>query len=383
MRIREKRRQANLAARFFLLMLGVAGVLAGACWAFLYFGDAAAGRLGPGDTNLSPAERTVLLAYLTTRARDLNAPAGPDATPVNFSVAPGSTAGTVAAQLAALGLIRDAQLLAYYLRYEGLDAQVEAGDFILRQTMSIPQVAQALTDARAREVSLRVIEGWRREQIAEALDSHPALANIADEFLMLTGPNNPRPASYSFLSELAPGASLEGYVFPDTYLVRPDASASQVLDKMLANFQAQLPADYRTQIAARGLSLHQAITLAALIEREAAVDDERPVIASVILNRLAAGQQLQIDATVQYVLGSPGNWWPQLEGLDLRSIASPFNTYTNPGLPPSPIANPSLASILAVASPAQTSYFYYRALCDGSGRHAFAVTYDEHLANAC
>jgi len=185
------------------------------------------------------------------------------------------------------------------------------------------------------------------------------------------------------LSDLGPGASLEGFLFPDTYLVRPTASAADILDKMLANFAARLPADYGAQVGARGLTLYQAITVASLIEREAVVDDERPLIASVIYNRLAAGQRLEIDATAQFVLGNASNWWPRLDGLDLRSIVSPYNTYAVEGLPPGPVANPGLSSIAAAANPAQTNYLYYRAKCDGSGRHSFAATYEEHLANAC
>ncbi len=298
-------------------------------------------------------------------------------------MAAGDTANGVAASLAQKGLVRDAQLLTYYLRYQGTDAHVEAGDFILRQTMTVRQVALALTDATAREVELRVIEGWRREQIAEALAAHPAFAGVANDFLTLSGPNSPRPAKYAFLSGLAPGASLEGLLFPDTYLLRPSASASTILDKMLANFQARLPADYSQLVGAHGLSVYQAITMASLIEREAVVDDERPIIASVLYNRLAAGQRLEIDASAQFALGKPGQWWPSLQGLDLHTVDSLYNTYNNDGLPPGPIANAGLSSIMAVAHPAQTQYLYYRALCDGSGRHAFAVTYQEHLANAC
>jgi UPF0755 protein len=249
--------------------------------------------------------------------------------------------------------------------------------------MTLPEVARALTDALAREVVVRVTEGWRMEQIAEALALHPALADRSDDFRLLAGPNSPRANAYSFLSDLGPGASLEGYLFPDTYLLRPDATASDILNKLLSNFEARLPAGYRGQVAARGLTLHQAITVASLIEREAVVGEERALIASVIYNRLAVGQLLEIDAAVQYALGQPGNWWPRLEGLDLRSIQSPYNTYAVAGLPPGPIANPGLESILAAANPATSNFYYYRALCDGSGRHAFAVTYEEHLANAC
>jgi UPF0755 protein len=383
MGIREKRRRSNLAAQFFLLIVCAGAATVAGLLAYSSFGNRGLAGLGAGSPDLNPAERAMLTAYLATRSRDLTTPAGTDPTPVDFTVAAGETAGAVAERLAAASLINDAQLLTYYLRYLGLDSQVEAGDFILRQTMTLPEVARALTDALAREVIVRVTEGWRMEQIAEALALHAALADRSDDFRLLAGPNSPRANAYGFLDDLGPGASLEGYLFPDTYLFRPDATASDILNKLLANFEARLPAGYRDQVAARGLTLHQAITVASLIEREAVAADERPVIASVIYNRLAAGQLLEIDAAVQYALGQPGDWWPRLEGLDLRTIVSPYNTYAVPGLPPGPIANPGLDSILAAANPAQTNYLYYRALCDGSGRHAFAATYEEHLANAC
>lgn len=383
MQIRAKRRRANLAVRFFIFIFVLAALLVGGLYAFITLNGRAGQVVGPGAEDLNAAERTVLLAYLTARAGDLAAPAGPDSTPVNFSVAAGSSAGQVAAELVELELVSDAQLLTSYLRYHGLDSQVEAGDFILRQTMTVPQVALALTDANARELLVRVIEGWRLEQIAETLATYRGLANVSADFAVLAGPNTPRAASYDFLAELPAGASLEGYLFPDTYLLRPDATASEIIDKLLANFAARLPANYRADVSAHGLTLHQAITIASLIEREAVVDDERALIASVILNRLSVGQRLEIDATTQFALGAPGDWWPRLAGLDLRAVDNPYNTYAYAGLPPGPIANPSLASIAAVAQPAQTDYLYYRALCDGSGRHAFAVTYEEHLANAC
>ena len=172
-------------------------------------------------------------------------------------------------------------------------------------------------------------------------------------------------------------------MFPDTYLVAPGATAADVVNKMLTNFEAHLPADYEAAVARQHLTLFGAVTVASLIEREAVVDDERPEIAAVILNRLAIGQPLEIDATVQYAVGTADNWWPRLSGLDFRSIDNPYNTYLVKGLPAGPIANPGLNSLLAVSHPAQSHYLYYRALCDGSGRHAFATTYEEHLSNAC
>jgi UPF0755 protein len=383
MGIRAKRRQANLAARFFIFVFLLAALLVAALLAFVYLEGAAERALGPGAEDLSPAERAVLLGYLSARAGDLTRPAGSNPAPVLFTVEPGATAGAVAERLAAQGLVHDAQLLTYFLRYRGLDGRVEAGDFILRQTMTIPQVALALTDASARETWLRVTEGWRREQIAAALAAHGAFASIATDFDTLTGPNSPRPPGDGLLASLPPGASLEGYLFPDTYLLRPGASASEIIAKMLANFQNRLPAGYAAEVESLGLTVHQAVTVASLIEREAVVDDERPLIASVIYNRLGRGQWLEIDATVQYALGASDNWWPRLAGVDLRAVLSPYNTYAGPGLPPGPIANPGLASLLAAVRPAQSDYLFYRALCDGSGRHAFAITFEQHLANAC
>lgn len=380
--IKQRRRRANLAARFFLLSLVLCallavGVVVGLRW------TAGARDLGPPASDLNPVEAFVLSTYLSARAADLTTPAGPDPAPIPFSVQPGESAAAIAERLAAEHLVSEARLIHYYLRYTSLDNHIEAGDFILRQTMTVVEIASALTDAHDREVSVSVFEGWRLEQIAEAFRANPTLSLSTEEFIALAGPKGAHPGSYSFMGDLPPGASLEGFLFPDTYFLRPGATASDAINRMLANFDAKLPADYRASAAAHGLSVYQAITVASLIEREAVVDDERPLIASVIFNRLVVGQPLEIDATVQYALGTPENWWPPVSGLDFRAIASPYNTYYVAGLPAGPIANPSLSSILAVAHPADTQYLYYRALCDGSGRHAFATTYAEHLANEC
>ncbi len=377
MHIPRNRKRINRIARS-VVVLGLAGLmcLGGALLAlWVSSGDAA--------PNLDPVQRLALAAYLTFRDADLARPAGSDPAPVNFTVERGETAAAVAQRLAAQKLVFDGYLLGYYMHYKGLDQKIEAGDFVLRQTMTLKEVAHALTDATARQVSIRISEGWRLGQIVEALSANRALAVSEQDFTAMAGPGGQPPTGYDFLTGRPAGASLEGYLFPDTYLVSPGATAADVIDKMLANFQAHLPPDYEAAIARQHLDLYQAITIASLIEREAVVDDERPLIAAVILNRLAAGQPLEIDATVQYVVGTPGNWWPRLTGLDFRSIDNPYNTYVVKGLPSGPIANPGLSSLLAVAHPAATTYLYYRALCDGSGRHVFANTYQEHLANAC
>lgn len=339
--------------------------------------------LGEASPDLDPLQRVALTGYLALYADELWQPAGAEATPVDFTVAPGETADEVAQRLAEQNLVNDAQLLRLYLRYTGRDARIEAGDFILRRTMTIPEVGRALAEATAREIAVRIPEGWRLEEIGQRLADESNLAITLDEWLAATGPNSPRLGAYSFYGDLPPGAALEGFVYPDTYLVHPGATVNDVLAKALANFEKQITPQFRAALNARQLSLYQAVIIASLIEREAAVEDERPLIASVILNRLAVRQPLQIDAALQYALGSPENWWPPVAGLDLYAIESPYNTYKYATLPPSPIANVRASSLQAVANPAQTNYYYYRAACDGSGRHNFAQTYDEHLANAC
>ncbi len=382
MRIRQKRRQVEALATFVALVALVSGVVLGGGWVL--------GRLsqlqsviGQAAPDLNPLQRFALAAYLALHADDLTRPAGADATPRPFIVALGETAEEVAQRLAEAQLISDARLLTFYLRYTGLDQNIEAGDFILRQTMTTLEIARALTNASAREITVRIPEGWRREQIAELLATNPQLNITADEWLALTGPGAPPLGSYRLYAELPPGASLEGYLSPETYLVRPRAGARDVLAKMLTHFDDQVTAELRARLAARGLTLHQAVIIASLIEREAVVEDERPLIASVIFNRLAIGQPLEIDASVQYALATPENWWPPVAGLDLRAVDSPFNTYRVAGLPAGPISNVRASSLQAVANPAQTGYYFYRAACDGSGRHNFAQTYEEHLANAC
>ncbi len=377
MRTPQSRRQTNSCARVVVLA-GMAGLLClGLALAALWVtsGDAA--------PTLNPAERLALAAYLTLRDAELARPAGTDPAPVDFTVEQGETARGVAQRLADQKLVFDGVLLGYYLHYTGMDQKIEAGDFVLRQTMTLKEVALALTDASARQISIRVFEGWRIEQIGEVLSGNGALAVSEPAFMALAGPNGSPPSGYDFLSRRPAGSSLEGFLFPDTYLVSPGASAGDVINKMLTNFQAHLPEGYEAAAAQQHLSLYQAVIVASLIEREAVVDDERPEIAAVILNRLAIGQQLEIDATVQYALGASGNWWPPLAGLDLRSVASPYNTYYVQGLPRGPIANPGLSSLRAAVSPAKSTYLYYRALCDGSGRHVFANTYEEHVGNAC
>jgi UPF0755 protein len=190
---------------------------------------------------------------------------------------------------------------------------------------------------------------------------------------------------YDFLRSRPAGASLEGYLFPDTYQVSPDVTAADLIQRMLRTFDQRVASQMRQQAAARGLTVHQWVTLASIVEREAVIASERPVIASVYLNRLELGMKLDADPTVQYALGYQAqtrSWWKRPLLLEDLEVKSPYNTYKNPGLPPGPIANPGLASLRAVVEAPDTDYYYFVANKQaGDGSHVFARTIEEHQRN--
>lgn len=376
--MRRRRSSAGLILLAALLLVCLAAAAAGVAAGLLP--DRLA-NLGAADPSLQPHERLLLGGYLMLRADSIDQPLQPGLGPVELTIEPGSSARQVAASLAELGLVEDGELFVRYLHYRGLDTGIEAGSYSLDGGMTLEQVAGALQSAEASASMLTVPEGWRREQVADLLD-RSGLPISGQAFLAASqGP----PAGSWVETELPAGASLEGFLFPDSYQLAEDSTAQELVAAMLENLDRRLTPALRRAFTDRGLSLFQAVTLASIIEREAVVADERPQIASVFLNRLALGIKLDADPTVQYALGRQpdGNWWKAgLTFADLE-LDSPFNTYRFPELPPGPIANPGLASLEAVAQPAETPFLFFRAACDGSGRHQFAVTFEEHQANAC
>ncbi len=378
-----RRDTARGLIKFFLLItVGAALIVTGLVAYFVFNNASMLADLGPASSELNPAERTALSAYLALNRNLLFTPPDTDSTPMLFVVEPGETAGTVAARLAEMGIISNADLLRYYMRYKGSDDQIEAGNFVLNKAMTIPTVASSLADAAPDEVQVRLWEGWRIEQVAESLDLQPNLAYSPDEFMKLVGPGGRGLGGYSFLTDIPEGASLEGFLFPDTYRFNYQTTTSEVVNRILSRFDEQITPQMRQDAAAQGFNLFQVITLASIVEREGVHDDERPLIASVYLNRLAISMNLDADPTTQYAVATGANWWPMLD-FDPRTIDDPYNTYVYNGLPPGPIANPGLASIRAVIYPAQSGFYFFRAKCDGSRYHNFSVTYEEHVANGC
>lgn len=339
-------------------------------------------RLSP-DT----LEDTLIGWYLGLRAAEINTPPTTVDAPVRFVVERGETARSIAARLQEEGLITDARLFELYLRYYGLSTRLEAGEFTLRRNMTMPEIARALQQARAKEVTITIKEGWRIEEIADYLEEEGVVNS--QEFLSLA--RTPEALSpevrtrFTFLQALPPGSSLEGYLFPETYRVAVGSDPEVIITRMLETFDERVTPELRGAAAARGYTLHQVVTIASIIERETPFADERPLVSSVYWNRLEgqcpeAGTYLQADPTVQYAMGRPGEWWWKPPSVEVyKQVQSPYNTYLYPGLPPGPIANPGLSAIQAAVYPKTTRYCFF--VARGDGGHVFAVTLAEHERN--
>jgi UPF0755 protein len=380
--------QVRNLGRFAVLLVAVLTVLLVGSGTVLYFRQhyrptppPPEGR--PGISFESPDDLYFSL-LLRWRYSDVITPPGADDSPVNFVVEPGETAGGIAARLEEEGLVSDASLFKTYVRFHDLDANLEAGEHTLRRTMTMEEVAHELLYAQLRETQITIVPGWRLEEIAEMLAQETAIN--ADEFLLVarTGTFN-----YGFLADRPLGASLEGYLVADTYRIPMDADATWLVERLLETFDQRVTTEMRRDAQSQGMTIHEWVTLASIVEREAVLDAERPTVASVYLNRLEgrlpeADGYLRADPTYQYARGydaASGRWWAGFQVEDVTQLDDPYNTFLYDGLPPGPICSPSLASLRAVVYPEETDYLYFYAKQDGSSAHAFAETYEEHLQN--
>ena len=352
--------------------------------------------------------------YLDMHRAALHLPASDDERTVAFEIEPGTLARSIAEQLALAGLIGDAELFEAYVRSIGIDQDLKAGMFYLGANMTPVEIAAILQSDLAAGIRVTIPEGWRLEQVAESLDEGGHVSG--QEYLLIAqGPIGPAWIAledsilsrkdtsqqegsriccsqvyerWPFLANLPHGASLEGYLFPATYQVPPDGpQASDLLIRQLDSFADRMVPLFEEAAAAgtTQLSLHEALALASIVEREAVVALERPAIAGVMLNRLDAGMLLEVDATVQYAMGyqpEKGQWWKTPIFLqEYQGVDSPYNTYIYPGVPPGPIASPGEDSFRAVLFPEEHEFYYYVAAPGDSGAHAFAETYEEHVEN--
>lgn len=296
-------------------------------------------------------------------------PAGPGPSRI-VAIPPGSTTRQIGELLTRAGLIRSPRALVVAARLRRAGGRLRHGEYALAPTQGPLEIVDVLVEGRGLLHRVTIPEGFTIRQIADTL----AAAGLVqrERFIDLAtrgGRRFARPA----LAGL-PTDSLEGYLFPDTYHLPRSLDEEAVIGAMLDRFDAAVDATVRDAARARGLTLHQLVTIASMVERETRLAAERPMVAGVIYNRLARGMRLEIDATVLYALGQHRD---RVRLADL-AVDSPYNTYRYEGLPPGPIASPGLAAIAAAARPAVVPYLFYVLKPDGS--HHFSRTLAEHQA---
>lgn len=302
---------------------------------------------------------------------------------VRVTIPPGAGSTVIAKELEAKGLIKNSSIFTYYLKVKKQGSHFQAGEYSMKPGMTFDQLIEKMNSGdivKEEVIRITIPEGYTIQQIASKLEGQTPWK--ADAFLKQA--EDTTPFKESVLSTLPDDKNikvrLEGYLFPETYEFKKDSTVEEFIDRSLQQLDkelATLPADWKDKLKERGITVHQMLTIASLIEREVVVDEERATVSSVIDNRLKKKMPLQIDATVQYLMDKPKE---RLLEKDLQ-IQSPYNTYLNTGLPPGPIASPSLASIQAAIYPKDTKYLFYVTKKDGSKGHLFAETFEEHKKN--
>lgn len=283
----------------------------------------------------------------------------------------------IAKKLKAEKLISKEAYFIYYVWTRELSAKLLAGEYEIEPKLKIPEIVQLIIDGKTKPAHIKITfpEGWTAEDMAKRLNKKNLPGN---EFLELVmKPSFEIIAQFALLRDNPVGASLEGYLFPDTYFFAPEETAKSILIRMLKNFDAKFSQNLKTQIENQNKSAFEIITMASIVEAEVPNNDDRKIVSGIFWNRLGVGMALQSDATVSYALG--GEKKIQHNADDINND-SPYNTYKFKGLPPGPVSNPGLASIDAAINPTITDYFYFLNN-PKTGKTFFSVTFEQHLQN--
>ena len=340
---------------------------------------AATASTGPGLDlgRVSSLDQLAVTLYLRLRQSDVEA-RSTGSGDIPFTVQAGDTPASIGARLQKLALIQDSELFRQLTKVRGVESRLEAGDYILQRGMTMDEILVALQHGVVTPNTVQVIEGRRVEEISALLDRQNVVTSKA--FVTAASAGN---YAIAELRDRPTGSSLEGFLFPDTYQVPKGATAQQLVSIMLSNFDQKIGSELWEKAKAQGQNPYQLLIVASIVEREAQNPSERPIIASVYLNRFKKNMRLEADPTVQYAMGfqpEKGTWWKTPVSLDEYSkVLSPYNTYLHEGLPPTPICSPGREAIRAAIDPAKTDYLFFVAKGDGS--HAFAKTFEEHQAN--
>ena len=342
-----------VAAIAVLLAIGVLGALA---WAVYTTPGSVFGDDAPGVRTL---------------------PAAVAGDPILVSIEPGDSAKAIGKALAERGIIESGKHFEMLVGITGVQDSLEAGEYEFDRGIPVLEAMRRIVEGRTASRRVVIPEGLRAEEIGEILEGAGVVSKDAFVAALVKSAY-----SHPFLAQVT-SDSLEGFLFPAVYDFKRNTTPREVVDTLLLGFQVNV-AD-QIQLEGQPYTLEEVVGLAAIVEREANVSAEHPIIASVFENRLREGIALQADPTVQYALAEDaasvaqfGYWKAELT-LDDLTFDSPYNTYVYSGLTPGPIANPGLDTIQSVIRPAQTQFLYF--VAKGDGTHAFAETLDEHLAN--
>lgn len=276
-----------------------------------------------------------------------------------FVIAKGAGVSEIAKKLKQENLIKSELAFKIYVRQNNLTNKLQAGSYKLSPSMSMPEILKTL-QVGSEDIWVTLIEGWRLEEMAQEISTKYQVPS--SKFLSL---------------------AKEGYMFPDTYLFPKEVSAENITDTLKETFEKRFDSELIDKVKKLGLTKAEAVNLASIVEREARSAGARQMVASILLKRLKIGMGLNADATIQYALGyqkEEKSWWKRHLSRDDLQINSPYNTYLYAGLPPTPIANPGLSSLQAVANAdPETPYLYY--YHDSKGRSYYAKTLEEHNKN--
>lgn len=351
---RRRRKKRSSASRFLIIMaitLGIIAVVLGVSYGIgKYF----------ANSLISDSEQTVDI--------DMNS----DDT-IAVEIPQGSTTKEIASILKENGIISSELSFRLKSRFSGADGTYNYGTFYLSKEMSVEQIISTLQGTAKTDTAhrLTIPEGYTAKQIAALVDEKGIATS--DEFI---NEMNNGTFEYDFLEGIPKRENyLEGYLFPDTYFLSGNESAHDIIVMMLNRFEQIYNESLKDYVDSTGYTLDQIVTVASMVESEAKLDEERPIIAGVIYNRLAIDMPLQIDSTVQYALSTRNE---VVTESDLE-VDSPYNTYKNKGLPAGPICNPGKASLLGALNPEKHNYYYYVLKEQGGSEHYFAENYEDFL----
>lgn len=307
----------------------------------------------------------ILLGYGWYRVDLLPVDSTGSGTSVNFTLPKGESPSTTARRLEQAHLIKSRTAFLVYVTAHGLRGNLQSGDYSLSPSYETEEIIDILTNGKVATKRLTIPEGTTIKKIRELAAAKGISTTDFDAALQ---------GDYGkdFLVGRPPGVGLEGYLFPDSYELPLNPNAQELVSQMVDNFDKKVTPQLRNVYTAEGLTLHQAVTLASIVEKEVPSANDRAVVAGIFLKRIQLGMPLESDVTVQYGADQQGVGFS-------TSLDSPYNTYKHVGLPPAPVCNPGLSALTAVANPTSTDYLYF--LAGNDGKTHFAKTFAEHQQN--